>query len=117
MLADAFMEVVSGFSRFQNAIASLEAELKATQQAVKTLEARLEAFEAADGVDVELIDRILENYDLAAKVEAVLETNTFDSLLEDKVREAVDSYDFDDAIESAMSGREVEINFNGTVTL
>jgi len=117
MLTDACTKAVVGLSALVDAIVSLETELKATQQAVKTLEARLEAFEAADGVDVELIDRILENYDLAAKIEAVLETNTFDTLLEDKVREAVDSYDFDDAIESAMSGREVEINFNGTVTL
>jgi multidrug efflux pump subunit AcrA (membrane-fusion protein) len=109
MLADAFMEVVSGFSRFQNAIAALEAELKATQQAVKALEARLEAFEAADGIDVEVIDRILENYDLAAKVEAVLETHTFDGMLEDKVREAIDAYDFCEDIDNALSGREVTV--------
>ena len=109
MLADAWQNVVMGLARYQDAISALEAELKATQQLVKTLEERINGFESADGIDVELIDRILENYDLEAKIEAVLETNTFDSLLEDKVREAVDSYDFDDAIESALSGREVTV--------
>ena len=50
-------------------------------------------------VDVELIDRILENYDLESKIDSVLDMR------------------LDDAIESALSGREVEINFNGSVTL
>lgn len=93
MLADAFMEVVSGFSRFQNAIASLEAELKATQDLVKTLEARLEAFEDRPSVD--------EN---------------IETLIEDKIDSFLDMR-LDDEIESRLSGREVEINISGTVTL
>jgi ASC-1-like (ASCH) protein len=109
MLADACTKAVVGLSALVDAISCLEAELKATQQLVKTLEARINEIEASDGIDVELIDKILENYDLEAKIEAVLETNTFDSMLEDKVREAVDSYDFDDAIESALSGREITV--------
>ncbi len=107
MLAQAFTEVVSGLTRFQDAVSALEAELKATQQLVKTLEERIKGFEESDGVDVELIDRILSNYDLESKIETIVE---------DKIESALDMR-LDDAIESAMSGREVEINFNGTVTL
>jgi hypothetical protein len=109
MLADACTKAVVGLSALVDAIVSLEAEVKATRETVARLETRIREIEASDGIDVELIDKILENYDLAAKIEAVLETNTFDSMLEDKVREAVDSYDFDDAIESALSGREITV--------
>jgi hypothetical protein len=109
MLTDACTKAVVGLSALVDAIVSLETELKATQQLVKTLEERINGLEAADGIDVELIDRILENYDLAAKVEAVLETHTFDGMLEDKVREAIDAYDFCEDIDNALSGREVTV--------
>jgi hypothetical protein len=93
MLAEAFMEIVSGFSRFQDAVRALETELKATQDLVKTLEARLEAFEDRPSVD--------EN---------------IETLIEDKIDSFL-SMRLDDEIESRLSGREVDINISGTVTL
>jgi len=93
MLADAWQGVVMGLARYQEAIASLEAELKATQDLVKTLEARLEAFEDRPSVD--------EN---------------IETLIEDKIDSFLDMR-LDDEIESRLSGREVEINISGTVTL
>jgi hypothetical protein len=110
MLAEAFQEIVMGLSRFKAAIADLEKEHKNTQETILSLQKRIQVLEetsAADGIDVELIDRILSNYDLESKIETIVE---------DKIESALDMR-LDDAIESAMSGREVEINFNGTVTL
>lgn len=91
MLAEAFMEIVSGFSRFQDAVRALETELKATQDLVKTLEARLEAFEDRPSVD--------EN---------------IETLIEDKIDSFLDMR-LDDEIESRLSGREIEAHI--TVTL
>jgi hypothetical protein len=93
MLASAWQDVVMGLARYQDAIASLEAELKATQDLVKTLEARLEAFEDRPSVG-EDIETLIED-----KIDSVLEMR------------------LDDEIESRLSGREVDVNISGTITL
>jgi hypothetical protein len=93
MLVDACTKAVVGLSAFIEAISCLEAELKATQQAVKTLEARLEAFEDQPSVD--------EN---------------IETLIEDKIDSFLNMR-LDDEIESRLSGREVDVNISGTITL
>ena len=110
MLADACTKAVIGLSALVDAISCLDAELKATQQLVKTLETRLAMLE----------DRDFGESDLKERIDLLLETNTFDSLVEDKVRDAVDSIideKIEDAIDSALSGREVDVNISGTITL
>lgn len=110
MLAQAFTEVVSGFSRFQEAISALEVELRETRATIAALQERIRTLEetsAADGIDVELIDRILDNYDLEAKIETIVD---------DRIDSALDMR-LDDAIESALSGREIEVTLSGSATL
>ena len=106
MLTDACTKAVVGLSALVDAIVSLEAELKATQQLVKTLETRLAMLE----------DRDFGESDLKERIDLLLETNTFDSLVEDKVREMLEDR-VEDAVESALSGREVEVTLSGSVTL
>ena len=104
MLTDACTKAVVGLSALVDAIVSLEAELKATQQLVKTLETRLAMLE----------DRDFGESDLKERIDLLLETNTFDSLVEDKVREMLEDR-VEDAVESALSGREVEVILSGSV--
>ena len=93
MLVDACTKAVVGLSAFIEAISCLEAELKATQQLVRDLEARLGVIEDRPSVD--------EN---------------IETLIEDKIDSFLDMR-LDDEIESRLSGREVDINISGTVTL
>jgi len=58
----------------------------------------------------ELEERGVTDSDMKDRIDMVLETNTFIEMLDDRVREAVDSYDFEDAIESALSGREITVS-------
>jgi len=98
MLVDACTKAVVGLSAFIEAISCLEAELKATQETVTRLETRL---------------ALLEDKDFGA---SSMDAADIETLIDDRIDSALDMR-LDDAIESAMSGREVEINFNGTVTL
>ena len=93
MLVDACTKAVVGLSAFIEAISCLEAELKATQQLVRDLEARLGVIEDRPSVD-ENIETLIED-----KIDSILEMR------------------LDDEIESRLSGREVDINISGTVTL
>ncbi len=87
MLADAFMEVVSGFSRFQEAVSALDAELKATRETVARLETRI---------------REIENREPSHN-EADLE-----ALIDDRIESALDMR-LDDEIEARLSGREITV--------
>ena len=91
MLVDACTKAVVGLSAFIEAISCLEAELKATQQLVRDLEARLGVIEDRPSVD--------EN---------------IETLIEDKIDSFLDMR-LDDEIESRLSGREIEAHI--TVTL
>jgi hypothetical protein len=99
MMKDAFSDIVMAFNRYQVAIETLEAEVATLKEAVKINNLRLVELEQGGHNDT----------DLAERIEQVLETNTFDDLLERKVDDAISSYDFSDAIDTAMSGREVTI--------
>jgi len=99
MMNDAFSDIIRAFSRYQDAIAALEAELTASKATIETLQTRLDKLEEYG----------VTGSDLADRIEEVLETNTFDDLLERKVDDAISNYDFSDAIDTAMSGREVTI--------
>jgi chromosome segregation ATPase len=113
MLADAFQEIVVGLSRFKAAISDLEKELKNTQDTVLSLQERLRYLENTQDHHRD----VLENLTAAGlpKSESDIES-MIETMVDDRV-DAVFDMRIDDAIESAMSGREVEINFNGTVTL
>ena len=100
MITNAFQDIVTAFSVYQRAIESLENELANTKTVIDSLKQRVSELEERGVTDSDMKDRI----------DMVLETNTFIEMLDDRVREAVDSYDFEDAIESALSGREITVS-------
>ena len=97
----------AGVAGLVDAITSLENELRETRHTVVSLQERIRMLEESDGVDVELIDRILDNYDLEAKIETIVD---------DRIDSALDMR-LDDAIETALSGREIEVTLSGSATL
>lgn len=100
----------AGVAGLVDAITSLENELRETRHTVVSLQERIRILEEtveADGIDVELIDKILDNYDLEAKIETIVD---------DRIDSALDMR-LDDAIESALSGREIEVTLSGSATL
>jgi hypothetical protein len=99
MINEAFSDMVRAFSRYQDAIAALETELASSKAVISDLESRLEKLEEYGVTNTDMVERI----------DQLLETNTFDDLLERKVDDAISNYDFSDAIDTAMSGREVTI--------
>ena len=107
MLAEAFMEIVSGFSRFQDAVRALETELKTTQDTIVSLQERLRFLENTQDHH----KSVLEDLTVAGipRNDADLET-----LIDDRI-DSILEMRLDDEIESRLSGREIEAHI--TVTL
>ena len=107
MLASAWQDVVMGLARYQDAIASLEAELKATQDTIVSLQERLRFLENTQDHH----KSVLEDLTVAGlpRNDADLET-----LIDDRI-DSILEMRLDDEIESRLSGREIEAHI--TVTL
>ena len=102
-----------GLSRFKAAISELEKELKASQETVLSLQDRIRYLENTQDHHRD----VLENLTAAGlpKSEADIES-MIETMVDDRV-DAVFDMRIDDAIESALSGREIEVTLSGSVTL
>lgn len=113
----------AGVSGLVDAIAALEKELAASRELIEKLDTRIAYLEntqdhhksvledlTATGLPDARFDRVEE------RVRELEERSVLDSDLEDKVRDLIDGA-LEDAIDSALSGREIEINMTGTATL
>jgi phage shock protein A len=123
IVGEAFSKAVIGFSGLVDAISKLEEELAATKALVNSMDARIRYLEntqvhhksvledlTATGLPEARFDRVEE------RVRELEERSLLDSDLEDRVRDLIDSA-VEDAVESALSGREVEVTLSGSVTL
>jgi len=122
-MSEAFSKAVVGFAGLVDVISTLENELKATKVLIESMDARIRYLEntqvhhksvledlTATGLPDARFDRVEE------RVRELEERSVLDSDLEDKVRDLIDGA-LEDAIDSALSGREIEINMTGTATL
>jgi len=122
-MTEAYSKAVIGFAGLVDAITALEAELKATKLLTETLREQIRYLEntqehhkgvledlTANGLPENRFDRVEE------RVRELEENMLTDSDLEDKVADLIDSK-VEDAVESALAGREVEFDLRGTVTL
>lgn len=122
-MSEVYSKAVVGFAGLVDVISTLENELKATKLLIESLDARIRYLEntqvhhksvledlTATGHPDARFDRVEE------RVRELEERSVLDSDLEDKVRDLIDSA-LEDAIDSALSGREIEINMTGTATL
>ena len=108
----------AGVAGLIDAVSALEAELKATKEDIAGLNERIRYLENTQKHH----HSVLEDLTLAGLpteegfAERVIEAIKDDSTLEDMVDSMLDMK-LDDAIESALSGREVDVNISGTITL
>lgn len=98
MLAEAFSDIAMGLSRFKEAVSLLQKELVETRETVARLETRL---------------ALLEDKDFGAPK---LDESDLETLIDDRI-DSVLNMRLEDEIESALSGREVEVTLSGSVTL
>jgi FtsZ-binding cell division protein ZapB len=131
MLKQAFVEMVSGLSRFEEAVSYLEKELKETHDTIALLQAKISYLENTQQHHHSVLEDLTKNGipspltedDLDERIRDVTKIvidEVFDDVLDDKVRDAVDLVlddKVDDAVESALAGRMVEVTLSGNVTL
>jgi uncharacterized protein YigA (DUF484 family) len=125
MLKQAFVEMVSGLSRFEEAVSYLEKELKETLDTIALLETKIRYLENTQQHHNSVLEDLTKNGipndddSLDEKIRNVVEV-VIEDVLDDKVRDVVDCVldeKVDDAVESALAGREIEVTLSGTVTL
>jgi vacuolar-type H+-ATPase subunit I/STV1 len=113
----------AGVSGLVDAINALEKELTASRELNEKLDARIKYLENTQ----EHHKNVLENLTATGlpdarfarveeRVRELEERSVLDNDLEDKVRDLIDGA-LEDAIDSALSGREIEVNMTGTATL
>jgi hypothetical protein len=109
MLADACTKAVVGLSALVDAIVSLEAELKATQETIVTLQDRIKYLENTQDHHRD----VLENLTATGLPKG---EDDLEALIDDRIDSVLDMR-LEDAIDSALSGREIEVTLSGSVTL
>jgi phage shock protein A len=122
-MSEAYSKAVIGFTGLVEVIAALETELKETNRAVEALQARLALLENTQSHHHSVLEDLTANglpegrfERLDERVSELEERCVQDRDLEDRVAVMIDDR-IEDAIDSALSGREVEVTLTGSVTL
>ena len=122
-MSEAFSKAVIGFSGLVEVIAALQTELKETNRTIETLQERLRFLENTQDHHKSVLEDLTANglpegrfERLDERVSELEERCVQERDLEDRVAVMIDDR-IEDAIDSALSGREVEVTLTGSVTL
>ena len=122
-MSEAFSKAVIGFSGLVEVIAALQTELKETNRTIETLQERLRFLENTQDHHKSVLEDLTMNglpegrfERLDERVSELEERCVQERDLEDRVAVMIDDR-IEDAIDSALSGREVEVTLTGSVTL
>jgi hypothetical protein len=108
-MTEAYSKAVIGFAGLVDVVTALEAELKATKLLTETLREQIRYLENTQ----EHHKSVLEDLTTAGISDDGFADRVRDVIRDDSVIDDL----IDDRIESALSGREVEFNLTGSVTL
>ena len=109
-MSEAFSKAVVGFAGLVDVISTLENELKATKLVIESLDARIRYLENTQDHHKSVLEDLTKA--------GVPSGDDFDERVRDAIREDTFLEDIiDERIDSALSGREIEINMTGTATL
>ena len=122
-MSEAFSKAVIGFSGLVEVIAALQTELKETNRTIETLQERLRYLENTQDHHKSVLEDLTTNglpegrfERLEERVRELEELCVQERDLEDRVAVMIEDR-IEDAIDSALSGREVEVTLTGSVTL